>query len=499
VGVQPDGSVVLGARLYYDPTTGSFNGDETGKFLVTRFTPSGDLDAGFDGGVAANGMLKLNVGVAGPPTPSEFARRLLVQSDGRIVISGGSFYYPNNDTHGAIARLNIDGTPDSTFGGGDGKFAFDGSTSQDDPRGLAATPDGGFLLSGSHSEKVCPPAELTCPTSDMFTLYKLTAAGAVDATFTGGPEDRASPAATGVVTTLMGSVNTDYSVAMQVAARPDGKIYAAGYSADNGQGRGAVARYNADGSLDAGFGSGGRVLTVLADGGGFSDVLALPDGGALASGYANTGTGQWKVMVRYLATGELDPLFGIGGIRLFDADQFSASEQAALQPDGKVVSGTVTLSGAFVFRLTGFPALDPNNPGNTAPGVHFPTAQISSPKKSRLKAKSLKLFAGTAGPTGEVSKVEIALRKLDKKLLTNKKCLWLSNAKAKFKKTAAIKKKCSKPRFLKASGTTSWNYKLKKVLKVGGYELYVRVTLADGTTHTTFTRPQGNLLAFKLS
>jgi uncharacterized delta-60 repeat protein len=494
VGVQPDGSIVLGARLYYDPTSASFNGDETGKFLVARFTSSGELDTGFDGGVGANGMLKLNVGEPAPLPPNEYARRLLVQPDGKIVISGGSFYYNDLNTHGAIARLNADGTPDNAFGGGDGKFAFDASTSPDDPRGLAATPDGGYVLSGSHSEKVCPPAEMSCPTQDMFTLYKVTGAGAMDATFTGGPEDRAAPGATGVVTTLIGSVNTDFSEAMQVAARPDGKLFAAGYGNDNGQGRAALARYNADGSLDASFGAGGRALTVLANGGGFTDVLALPDGGALASGYANTASGQWKVMARYLASGALDPLFGLGGIRLFDVDQFSASDQAALQPDGKVVSGTVMSGTAFVFRLTGFPAS-----GNSPPVVHKPTAKIRTPKKSRLKAKSLKFFAGSAGPTGEVSKVEIALRRVDKKLLSKKRCLWLSNAKAKFKKTTAVKKKCSKPRFLKASGTTSWKYKLKKVLKAGRYELYVRVTLLDGTKHSSFTKSQGNLMAFKLT
>lgn len=497
VGVQPDGSVVLGARLYYDPTPLSFNGDETGKFLVTRFTPSGELDAEFDGGVTANGMLKLNVGEIGPPTPNEYARRLLVQPDGRIVIGGGSFYYDNLDTHGAIARLNADGTPDSGFGGGDGKFAFGASTSPDDPRGLAATPDGGYVLAGRHSQKICP--EVTCPTQEMFTLYKVTSAGAMDATFTGGPENRAMPGATGVVTTLMGSVNTDFSEAMQVAARPDGKIFAAGYGTDNGQGRAAIALYNTDGSLDTSFGTGGRVLTSLADGGGFTDVIALPDGGAIASGFANTLSGQWKVMVRYLPTGALDPMFGIGGIRLFDTDQFYFSDKSVLQPDGKLVSGAVTPTKAVVFRLTGFPAVDPNAPGSAAPGKLLPVTKIRSPKKSRLKAKSLKFFAGTAGPAGEVSKVEIALRKVDAKLLARKKCLWLTNAKAKFKKTTAVRRKCSQLRFLKVSGTATWKYKLKKTLDSGSYQLYVRVTLADGTKHLTFTKPQGNLLAFKLT
>jgi uncharacterized delta-60 repeat protein len=66
VGVQPDGRIVLGARVY--PTTPL---NSPGKYAVVRLTSIGDLDTDFDGGVAANGILLLDVGPAAVPAGSE--------------------------------------------------------------------------------------------------------------------------------------------------------------------------------------------------------------------------------------------------------------------------------------------------------------------------------------------------------------------------------------------------------------------------------------------
>jgi hypothetical protein len=74
-----------------------------------------------------------------------------------------------------------------------------------------------------------------------------------------------------------------------------------------GQGRlGAqkVARYNADGSFDAGFGAGGVASTQVQDNDSSAVLLTQPDGKILAIGSAqNTTTGVVDVLlVRYLAS-----------------------------------------------------------------------------------------------------------------------------------------------------------------------------------------------------
>src|SRR5262245_12063781 len=106
--------------------------------------------------------------------------------------------------------------------------------------------------------------------------------GALDPTFGSG----------GLVTTDFGGSDSAQAVAIQ----SDGKIVAAGSSG----GDFALARYNADGSLDASFGGGGKVTT---DFGGFDAASALavqPDGRIVAAGRGGTGD---MALARYNADG----------------------------------------------------------------------------------------------------------------------------------------------------------------------------------------------------
>ena len=113
------------------------------------------------------------------------------------------------------------------------------------------------------------------------------------------------------------------------------------------------------------------------------------------------------------------------------------------------------------------------------------STKISSPKGSKISAKKLTRFSGTATVTnGTLAKVEVALQRVDSKLLKKKKrCSWLSSSKVKFKSIKAVKSKCVTPKWLKASGTTKWSYKLakKKRLPKGSYVLHVRAKAGDGT------------------
>ena len=58
-----------------------------------------------------------------------------------------------------------------------------------------------------------------------------------------------------------------HDYAQDVAIQPDGKIVVSGSSTDAGNDNNvSLARYNADGSLDTGFGTGGKVFTDLLNG-----------------------------------------------------------------------------------------------------------------------------------------------------------------------------------------------------------------------------------------
>lgn len=117
-----------------------------------------------------------------------------------------------------------------------------------------------------------------------------------------------------------GKVVTDFSSdgdqAYALVVQPDGKIVIAGY-ADTGSGREdfALVRYNGNGELDPSFGSGGRVTASLSPQTDIATALAMqPDGKLVAAGYARATATQYDfALVRYDESGQRDPGFGNNG------------------------------------------------------------------------------------------------------------------------------------------------------------------------------------------
>jgi uncharacterized delta-60 repeat protein len=111
-----------------------------------------------------------------------------------------------------------------------------------------------------------------------------------------------------------------------VAIQSDGKIVTVG-------GQLNLARFNSDGTLDGGFGTGGIVLTNQ----GFAHGLVIqPDGKIVVAGEVQSCCGS-TVIARYNADGSLDAGFGQGG---YASSFYSANGAAAvaLQTDGKTVA-----------------------------------------------------------------------------------------------------------------------------------------------------------------
>src|SRR5439155_272563 len=103
----------------------------------------------------------------------------------------------------------------------------------------------------------------------------------------------------------------------------------------------AVARYNADGSLDASFGVGGEVTTDFNSSFNVALSVALQtDGRIVAAGISGTGGGDADfALARYNAGGSLDTTFGMGGKVLTDFGPSSGNvaNSVAVQADGKIV------------------------------------------------------------------------------------------------------------------------------------------------------------------
>jgi uncharacterized delta-60 repeat protein len=188
------------------------------------------------------------------------------------------------------------GTLDPTFGT-DGKVTTDFAGTSDVANALVVQTDGKLVAAGR--------AETT-PTSHDFGLARYRPGGALDGTFgTGGR----------VSTDVRGEQGPDEAHALVV--QPDGKLVAAGAAFNSGgtDGQFALVRYNADGTLDTTFGTGGKVTTDFRDHDVATALAVQPDGKLVAAGYTTTVfQTPWDfALARYNPDGRLDPTFGVSG------------------------------------------------------------------------------------------------------------------------------------------------------------------------------------------
>lgn len=137
-----------------------------------------------------------------------------------------------------------------------------------------------------------------------------------------------------------GKVVTDIGTtddrAYDVALQRDGKIVVVG-EAFAGAWNFVLARYNRSGSLDGSFGAGGIVRTEFGWGVG---VAIQPDGKIVVVGAGrlpgSPGAADFAV-ARYNADGTLDATFGVGGKAAADFGFSDFASDVAIQQDGKIV------------------------------------------------------------------------------------------------------------------------------------------------------------------
>ena len=167
-----------------------------------------------------------------------------------------------------------------------------------------------------------------------FGLARYNPDGTLDGTFGTG----------GIVITPIGTAD-DWARALVL--QPDGKLVAAGISENGVTPNFALARYNADGTLDGSFGTGGTVETPIGTSEGSAYALALqPDGKLVAAGWLDDHFGQ----VRYNADGTLDGTFGTGGAVMTPIERsFDSAFALVIQPDGRRVAAGMFFAG-FYFR-----------------------------------------------------------------------------------------------------------------------------------------------------
>ncbi|WP_152054427.1 matrixin family metalloprotease [Tautonia marina] len=256
------------------------------NFTLARYLPDGTLDSSFGSG----GIVVTELGPIG-----EHVEALAIDPLGNLVvagrISGPSYTYKM-----LVARFDESGVLDTDFGGGDGLVVVDLGPEGAEATGLAIQPDGRIVVAGTYGLNLS------------FAVVGLDTNGDFDTTFGGGD---------GVVMTAVGEGSS--SSASDVVIRGDGRIVVSGRSyGQSGLDLFALAAYEADGSLDSTFGTGGIVTTEFVGKEAFAHAMAIaPDGDLVVAGGALTrvnGSPSLSdiAVARYVGEGiTVSPAFGL--------------------------------------------------------------------------------------------------------------------------------------------------------------------------------------------
>lgn len=329
---QADGKIIIGGGF------GSYNG--TGRNHVARILTDGSLDTSFDPGSGTDGVVsaialqtdgKILLGgifnaFNGMPSkniarintdgsldtsfqigagPDSYVATISIQQDGKLVV-GGYFTSFNGTMANRIVRLDVDGTVDSTFNSGTGASnTVLTTTLQSDGKIIIG---GEFLMYNGTSQ-----ARIT----------RLNPDGSIDPFFNSG-------------------TGADYTVS-SAAVQGDGRICIGGYfSSYNRTARNYFMRMHMDGSLDPSFNPGTGANA------GVRSILLQSDGKAILSGEFTWCNGTVRHHIARIGTdGTLDSTFDQGtgaNERIFTS---------ALQPDGKIVVGGVfnAFNGMYASRI----------------------------------------------------------------------------------------------------------------------------------------------------
>jgi uncharacterized delta-60 repeat protein len=331
VTIQPDGKIIaIGDDIsqYIDRINiegtldGSFNpgnGTDEDIYAIAIQSDGKIIIGGYFtsyNGTTRNGIARINTDGTLDTSLDPFIgtnnsiHDIAIQSDGKIII-GGYFTSYNGTTRNGIARINTDGTLDTGFDSGIGTGEDNGSVDA-----VEIQSDGKIIIGGD------------------FDTYNGTARRGIARINTDGTLDASFNPGAGV---------SEYDGITTIAIQSDGKIIIGGdFTSYNDTTRNGIARINTDGTLDTSFNPGTgadcSINSFL-----ISSVAIQSDGKILIGGYFDAyNSTNINSIARLNSDGSLDTSFNPGtGIAYYEDDGLydSEIETIAIQSDGKIIIG----------------------------------------------------------------------------------------------------------------------------------------------------------------
>jgi uncharacterized delta-60 repeat protein len=281
-------------------------------FAIVRYNTDGSLDTSFDD----DGKATIAFGPG-----NDYGTCVTVDPDGRIVVAGYISNGSNFDV--GIARLNGDGTLDTTFSG-DGQATRDivgtddfvASVITDDLRRVIVT---GSAFNGSNHDEL---------------VARFNSDGTPDNTF----------GSSGWISTIIGPSDEGGTT---VAIDASGRIVVGGRTFNGGNFDLFLIRHNSDGTRDSTFGGNGIVVTAIGTGQDYGErVLIDGVGRVLLAGTSSNGSNLDLALVRYNPNGSLDTSFDVDGkvtTPIGSGDDFG--QGMAIDNHGRIVVGGVASDG----------------------------------------------------------------------------------------------------------------------------------------------------------
>jgi uncharacterized delta-60 repeat protein len=334
---------------------------------INKFKPDGSPDTSYGDTGLASVALPGDAEVAG----------VAFQPDGKIIVAGNS----DNSTGPTleVVRFNTDGTPDSTFGQNGVAVLqvppeYAGVTG-----GVAALTDGQIVVTERYS-------------SAGLVLAALGADGSPSLTFGSG----------GFASTTLGPLGSGDG---QVVAMSDGTCVVSGSLGSGGAQQLALWRFNADGTLDTAFGSGGIALGLGMGDFGYGELSLAPNGDIVQlgeGGGGENGSGG-GVIAFYTNAGRPDTSFAQAGEFHFAAGGPTA---VAFQPNGQLIAAGVSADGMHitVTRLNADGSLDTHFGRQGTLETPNSSTNDEAPGAIAFLPGNLILVAGTRGGMSELNR-----------------------------------------------------------------------------------------------
>ncbi|HRH59615.1 MAG TPA: Calx-beta domain-containing protein [Chitinophagaceae bacterium] len=319
---------------------------------IVRYQQNGLLDSSF----GSNGISITDLGAG------EYNYVMALQTDGKIVVTGFISANSHDDQRAFVARFLSNDTLDDSFG--NNGTVITEFNAQIEIKDIALQPDGKIITGGTYDPYL----------RARYCLARYLTNGILDSSFGNN----------GIAVSDFGERFGDgglYALALQ----KDGKIIGAGNGDSPNSGSKTdmqMIRFNNDGSVDSGFGLGGRAFAVFGNTeSAANDVLVQQDGKIILAGYIsyNFSDNTEFALARFSTTGSLDSSFGENGLQRTAITQSCVAYSAALQKDGKIV-------------LAGNVYVDEPPAGN-----YFGLARYNNDPTQISITKNIKVTEGNAG------------------------------------------------------------------------------------------------------